>query len=72
MKSIKIGNLVLHPKAILLIILCLFLNGVTIGVSVASNQLNNNGITIFILLLLLILPYILFFRTISKNISEHN
>jgi len=72
MKSIKIGNLVLHPKAILLIILCLFLNGVTIGVSVASNQLNNNGITIFILLLLLILPYILFFRIISKNISEHN
>jgi len=72
MKSIKIGNLVLHPKAILLIILCLFLNGITIGVSVASNQLNNNGITIFILLLLLILPYILFFRTISKNISEHN
>lgn len=72
MKSIKIGNLVLNQKAILLIIFCLFLNGVTIGVLVASNQLNNNGINIFILLLLLILPYILFSRTISKNISEHN
>jgi|UPI00039B4276 hypothetical protein len=72
MKSIQIGKLVFYKKAILVVTFCLFLNGVVIGASIAAEQLDDISISIFILMPLLFLPYVLLRKRISNNIQETN
>ncbi len=62
----KIGKLIFHRKAILMIALCLFLNGIIIGLMAAGNDKDN-----FLFYYISIsIPYIFFFRTIRNNITE--
>lgn len=72
MKSIKLGKLIFNRKAIFLIAFCLFLNGVLIGALVAYNQDANESINVILLLFLIFLPYLLFYKSIGKNITEMN
>lgn len=66
MKDLKIGKLIFKKKALLLIAFCLFLNGITIGLMVASES-NHNFMFYYISLLI---PYILFYKTIKDNVIE--
>ncbi|TCI85337.1 hypothetical protein [Tenacibaculum sp. M341] len=69
MKSLKIGNLIFNSKAVSLIAVCLFLNGIAIGTSVASSQAGVS-ISVIPLFVMLFAPYILFFKSIKNNVSE--
>lgn len=70
MNSIQIGKLIFTKKALLLLVFCLFLNGIIIGAIVASNQLGNNIVKPILLMLLLFLPYMIFIKKIRKNVKE--
>ncbi|TXD53936.1 hypothetical protein [Polaribacter sp. IC063] len=72
MKSIQIGKLIFHKKAILAVTFCLFLNGVIIGALLAAKQLDDISVSIFIIMPLLFLPYVLLRKRISSNIQEIN
>ena len=72
MKLLKIGKLIFNKKAILILTFCLFLNGVVIGASIAAKQLDDISISIFILMPLMFLPYVLLRKRISGNIEEIN
>ncbi len=66
MINLKIGKLLFNKKAVLTIAFCLFLNGIIIGLMVASNNKSN-----FLLYYISIfLPYVFFFTTIKRNITE--
>lgn len=70
MKSIKIGNLVFNKKALMLLAFCLFVNGIIIGASVASNQENESTTNVILLLVTLFIPYLILFKSFSKNIKD--
>ena len=70
MKNIKIGQTTFKPKAIKQIILCLFLNGILIGGLVAYIQSSSKSVNILIVFALLILPYLLLKKEISKNMIK--
>jgi len=72
MKSLKIGKLIFNRKAIFLIAFCLFLNGVLIGTLVAYNQDSNESLNVILFMFMIFLPYILFYKSIGKNIKEIN
>jgi len=71
MKDFKIGKLLISKKAILLIAFCLFLNGMVIGAFVALNEKAvNHSINLLIVFTAIFIPYIMFFKSIKKNIAE--
>lgn len=72
MKDLKIGALVITKKALLLILLALFIDGIIFGAFVASNLLYGKSINIIVLLVLLLMPFIILYKPISKNIHETN
>ena len=65
MKDIKIGNLIYTKKAVRQIILCLFLNVVVIGASVAYKQTTDKPLGILIIFTLILLPYLLMQKEIE-------
>jgi hypothetical protein len=70
MKSIKIGALTFTPKAIKTIALCLFCNGVLIGLMVALKKYTGNSLSLFIIYPLMFLPYLLGRNEIRRNTIE--
>lgn len=71
MRDLKIGKLLITKKAILLIAFCLFLNGMAIGALVALDKKEtNNSMNVLILFVTLFVPYILFFKSIRRNVIE--
>lgn len=66
MKDIKIGKLIFNFKSILLISICLFLNGMTIGVYAILKE----SINFMFLFVLIYVPYIFLYKKIKKNIVE--
>ena len=70
MKSIKIGNLVFNKKALYLLLFCLFVNGIIIGASVAYNQENESATNIILLMVMLFMPYLILFKSFSRNIKD--
>ncbi len=70
MKSLKLGKLIFNRKALFLIASCLFFNGVFIGILVAYNQDSNEPTSVILILLMILLPYIISYKSIGKNIKE--
>ena len=70
MKALRIGKLVFSKKSILLIALCIFINGMTIGVMVAYNETNDKNLNFILFYISIFIPYLLMFKTIKSNISE--
>lgn len=70
MKDLRIGKLVFSKKSILLIALCIFINGMTIGVMVAYNETNDKNLNFILFYISIFIPYLLMFKTIKSNISE--
>lgn len=70
MKSVKIGALTFMPKAIKTIALCLFLNGILIGLMVAYKKYTGNSLGLFIIYPLMFLPYLLARNEIRRNTIE--
>lgn len=70
MKSLKIGNLVFNKKALILLAVCLFINGIVIGTFVAYHQENEATTNIILFMVTLFLPYLILFKSFSKNIKE--
>jgi len=70
MKNVKIGALTFKPKAILLIALCFFFNGLVIGVMVAYKKFTGDSISLFIIYPLMFVPYLLNRKGIMKNMID--
>ena len=70
MKPLKIGKIIIHKKALGVIAFCLLLNGISIGALVASNHNTEESISLFLLLIVLLLPYVLFYKKIAEHIEE--
>lgn len=70
MKSIKIGALTFTAKAIKTIALCLFCNGVVIGLMVGFKKYTGNSLSLFIIYPLMFLPYLLARNEIRRNTIE--
>jgi hypothetical protein len=70
MKDVKIGALIFKPRAIKKIALCLFFNGVLIGLMVAYKKYTGNSPSILIVFPLMFLPYLLNRKEIRKNLQE--
>ena len=70
MKDVKLGALTFKPKATLLIAVCLFFNGLLIGVMVAYKNLTGNSISLFIIYPLMFVPYLLNIKGIRNNMIE--
>jgi hypothetical protein len=70
MKDIKIGALTFKPMAIKKIALCLFLNGVLIGLMVVYRKYTGNSLSLFLIYPLMFLPYLLNLNGIRKNMID--
>ncbi|MEJ7560005.1 MAG: hypothetical protein WKF66_16955 [Pedobacter sp.] len=70
MKDIKIGVLTFKPRALRKIAMCLFFNGVLIGLMVAYKKYTGNPLNFFIIYPLLFLPFLLNRKEICKNVFE--
>jgi len=72
MKEIRIGSMFLNKKAILTIAFCLFLNGIMFGGLIAAfeDKEESNFAFLSLLIIELLLPYILFYKTIKQNITK--
>jgi hypothetical protein len=66
----QIGKLKFNRKALRLIILCLFLNGVIIGAMVAFKQDGGGAWAVPFGVILMFSPYVTLRKEISKNIAE--
>lgn len=66
MKDIKLGKLLFNKKSIILISICLFLNGITIG-AYASIGGNINFIFLFVAIYA---PYLFLYKRIKNNVIE--
>lgn len=64
--EIKIGKLIFTPKAILLITLCMFINGLLIGAYVVLND----QINFMYLYLALFVAYFILIKQVKKYIKE--
>ena len=70
MRDLKIGALTFKPTAIKRIALCLFLNGMLIGLMVAYKKYTGDSVSLFIIYPLMFLPYLLNRKTIRRNMLE--
>lgn len=70
MKDLKIGRLLIKKKALLIIALCLFINGMVIGAAVAFKQTTRQDLNVLVMYVAIFLPYILLFKSITSNIEE--
>ena len=69
-RDVRIGKLILNRTALVSSLLCLFLNGMTIGAMVAHYHVSQGTINVPILFILLFAPYLIFYNTLKKNIVE--
>jgi hypothetical protein len=68
MKDVKLGALTFKPKAILLLALCLFFNGLLIGLMVAYKKYTGNSLSLFIIYPLMFVPYIVLRNKIALSV----
>ncbi|WP_313377067.1 hypothetical protein [Chishuiella sp.] len=66
MKDVKIGKLIFTPKAILLIALWMFINGLIIG----AYAVLNNQINFMFLFTVLLVAFFILIKQIKKYIKE--
>ncbi|WP_037320367.1 hypothetical protein [Salegentibacter sp. Hel_I_6] len=70
MKDLRIGKLLFKIKAVHTIAFAFFINGIILGGFIASSILADRGINVLFLIILLLITWIPFYPTISKNVEE--